>query len=281
MFVIINADDSGLHPAVRRAVLDLSKKGTLSSTTLLANGPDIEQAAKMEGVGLGVHLNLLRGRPILPGNQIKTLVGADNMLLGDYKKLFARYVTGRLDHKQVEAEWSAQIERILDLGVKPTHFDSEKHIHAWPTLMAVAGRLADRYGVRWLRRPKECSELSRVDSGGIRVRFLNVCALFQKKPKKVSWPDMLWGIADQGENLSPQGFLKYMQQHAGERAGLVVEICCHPGLPETGDPEIPAEFGKMRVGLQWQAEFDALSNPEWLDVFDELGANVVNYGDLP
>jgi len=276
MFVIINVDDLGLHPAVRRAVVALSEMGMVTSSTLMANGPDLEAAAGVGGVGLGVHLNVLRGRPVLPPERISTLVTGQGLFLGDYGKLFSRYLAGRVDLRQVEAEWAAQIERIQDLGVRPTHLDSEKHIHAWPGMMAVAGKLAARFGIQWVRRPRECGGLLRMDKGGLRTKFLNVCALLQKKPAHVFWPDHVWGIADQGERLLPDAFKAYM---AGS-SDRVVEIVCHPGAPRDGDPPLPSDFGSLRVGGQWRIEYDRLADPEWKRVFRELGVQRVHYGQI-
>ncbi|MEF2145912.1 MAG: ChbG/HpnK family deacetylase, partial [Desulfovibrionaceae bacterium] len=191
-------------------------------------------------------------------------------------KLFSRYLSGRVDLRQVEAEWAKQIEHVMDLGVKPTHLDSEKHIHAWPGLMAVAGRLAERYRIGWVRRPRECAQTLRLDKGALRTTFLNMCSLFQRKPHNVDWPDKVWGIADQGERLLPELFRKYMTG-----GGDVVEIVCHPGDSREGDPGLPEDFGKMRISGQWAAEFERLSDPAWLDVMRELGANLVHYGQIP
>lgn len=276
MFVIVNVDDLGLHPAVRRAVVSLSEKGVVTSSTLLANGPDVEQAARIGGIGLGVHLNVLRGRPVLQPRLVSSLVGENDLFFGDYGKLFAKYLSSRVDLHQVEAEWAAQIERILDLGVQPTHLDSEKHIHAWPGMMAVAGRLAARYGIRWVRRPRECAGLLRLDKGGLRTKFLNVCAMMQKQPVDVFWPDRVWGIADQGERLLPAAFKAYM---AGS-TDRVVEIVCHPGDPRDDDPPLPADFGSMRVGAQWRLEYDRLADPQWQGMFREMEARLVHYGQI-
>ncbi|WP_040368563.1 ChbG/HpnK family deacetylase [Paucidesulfovibrio longus] len=276
MFIIVNVDDLGLHPAVRRAVVALSTEGIVTSSTLMANGPDLEESARIGGVGLGVHMNVLRGRSVLQPRLVSSLLGDDDLFLGDYGKLMGRYFAGRVDLRQVESEWAAQIEKIMDLGVRPTHLDSEKHIHAWPGMMAVAGRLAERYGIRWVRRPRECAGLLRFDKGGLRTKFLNVCALMQKKPEAVSWPDRIWGIADQGERLLPDAFKEYM---AGSN-DRVVEICCHPGDPQEGDPPLPVEFGAMRVGSQWSVEFDRLSDPRWRDVLREMDARLVHYGQI-
>ena len=279
MKVIVNVDDGGLHPAVRRAVVALSASGLVTSCSLMANGPDLDEAAAMQGVGLGVHLNILRGIPTCPAQEITSLVNENGLFLGDYGKLFFRYLSGRVKLQQVEKEWSAQVERILDLGIRPSHVDSEKHIHAWPGLTEVAARVAVKHGIKWMRHPVECSALSRMDKGGLRTKFLNVCGLFHSRPRDVSWPDTVWGIADQGESLRPDLFHAYVTEYRKNHGSLdLVEICCHPGLSQAGDPSIPAEYGAMRVAGQWLTEFDRLSDPAWKDVIKELGAELVPFG---
>ncbi|MDD4951008.1 MAG: ChbG/HpnK family deacetylase [Desulfovibrionaceae bacterium] len=276
MFVVVNADDLGLHPAVRRAVEALAGSGVLSSSSLLANGPDLEAAARVQGVGLGAHLNILRGRPLGPPAEVSSLVGPDGLFLGGYAKLLARYVLGRVDMGQVEREWSRQIQRLVDLGVRPTHCDSEKHVHAWPGLMSAACRTAKRFGIKWVRRPRERSPLLRLDLGGIRAKFLSACALFQRPAAGVGWPDLVWGVADQGRALLPGAFRRYIERH---RPGLI-EVVCHPGLAQPGDPPLPPEFGPMRVSGQWADEYGLLSNPAWTGVLRDLGAELTNYGRL-
>lgn len=281
MKIIVNVDDAGVHPGVARAVETLANKGVVTSTSLVANGPDVEGAAGLDCIGLGVHLDILRGRPVGHWQDRKTLVDENGMFLGSPTQLFKRYVMGKLDHGHVEKEWAAQIERVLDLGVKPTHLTSQGHVHAWPTLTRMAGDLATRYNIRWIRKPEECSELTRLDIGGLQTKFLKVCGLFSRDTEEVSWPDLIWGIADQGSALQPESFLEYMKR-SKEKLEVVdiVEICCRPGLMSAGDPPISNVYGPTNISATWRAEFESLSNPAWLDVFAELGADMVGFGDL-
>ena len=278
MFVVINVDDLGLNPAVRRAVEKLGASGAVTSSTVMANGPDVEKAAEVKSVGLGAHLNILRGTPLSDPSEIPSLVGKDGNFVGSYVKLLGRYVTGRLKHAEVELEWSRQIEKLKGLGIELTHFDSEKHIHAWPTLMMIATKLAKANNIKWVRRPVECSSLARLDTGALRTAVLNTCGLFQRKQEGVRWPDSLWGIADQGAELLPERFEEFVKENGPFD---VIEICCHPGFPLEGDPQIPGSFGNLRVGKQWMAEYEALLAPEWKTVFARLGAEVVSYGQIP
>ena len=276
MFVIVNVDDCGLHPAVGRAVSDLSKKNIVTSTSVLANGPWAHEAVKLDGVGLGVHLNILRGRPILPLRDVSTLVGDDGLFVGRYPILFTRYVTGGLDFAQVRKEWKAQIEKLLDMGIKPTHFDSEKHIHAWPGLMEISMDLAREYGISWVRRPVEKTRI-KADIGSLRTAVLNFFGLFHKRSRQVAWPDTVWGIANQGKTLSPSRFITHVKSLKDVR---VLEISCHPGKPEPSDPPLPQEFGPLRVGSQWQIEYDSLMRPQWKNAMAETGSQLVHYGQI-
>lgn len=276
MFVIINVDDFGLHPAVGRAVSGLSKNNIVTSTSILANGPWAKDAVKLDGVGLGVHLNVLRGRPLLPLRDVSSLVGDDGLFVGRYPILFIRYITGGIDFSQVRNEWKTQIERLLDMGIKPTHLDSEKHIHAWPGFMEIAVDLAREYGISWVRRPMDKTGI-KVDLGGLRTSVLNFFCMFHKRSQQVAWPDAVWGIANQGKSLSPSRYVSHMKALKNVR---VLEIACHPGLPEPSDPPIPQEFGPLRVGGQWQVEYDSLLRPEWKNAFADTGAQLVNYGQI-
>ena len=55
----------------------------------------------------------------------------------------------------IEAEVDAQIRWFLDRGVRPTHLDSHRHIHAFSPIFARVVALARRYDIRFVRRHRE------------------------------------------------------------------------------------------------------------------------------
>lgn len=291
MFVVVNVDDLGLHVAVRRAVEDLAGLARVSSATLLVNGPDAAAAARLcEGgsssgagaLGIGVHLNILRGRPIGPAHEIPGLVGSSGLFLGDYVALFKRYLSRAFTPEDAEREWTRQVERALELGVTPTHLDSEKHIHVWPGLFEAACRVAERFGIGWVRRPVELVSPLRWDKGARRARILNLFALWHQLPKngRVACPTCVFGVADQGADLLPGRLGAYMKRVRPD----VLEVVCHPGAPMpdelAGAGPLPAEYGPMRISGQWRLERDALAAPGWDAVFAAAGARLVHYGQL-
>lgn len=280
MLVVTNVDDLGLHPAVRRAVDKLAEAGVVTSSTLLANGPDLSESIllqdKHENLGLGAHLNLLRGKPISNPDHIPSLVDDDGLLFGNYSSLLLRYLTGRIKLAEVEREWSAQIEYLLDYKVRLTHFDSEKHIHAWPGLFTLVGNLANRYGIKWIRKPYEHTPLIRFDKGMLRTRFLQLCLAGSFPDKEPHTAECVWGIGDQKQNLDPALFEQYCRAYRPQ----LIEIVCHPGSPHNDDGPLPRDFGPMRVKDQWREEFSSLLKRGWLEIFEKIGATPVNYGQI-
>jgi len=281
MKLIINVDDAGIHPAVGRAVKILAEKGVVTSASLVANGIDVVNGAKLTDVGLGVHLDILRGRPLNHWQSISTIVDENGMFLKTPVSLFRRYAMGNVDHEHVEKEWSAQIEYVIDLGVRPTHLSSHKHIHAWPSLTRMAGDLAKRYNIGWMRKPEECSEISRLDKGGLNAKFLNICGFFDRETEGVMWSDLFWGIADNGASLSTAAFSKYVRRYgAGVAPDAVMELCCHPGMIVAGDPAIESHYNPIEISGCWRNEFESLAESNWGEVINELGMHLTDFGRL-
>lgn len=146
--LIINADDFGLTAGINRAVLEAYQTGVLTSATLMAVGlawhEAVELARANPGLGVGVHLTLTALRPVLPPEEVPSLV--------DKRGRFRRLGRAPLWRKdEVEKEWRAQITRLVEAGLKPTHLDSHHHVHLWPGLVDVAVKLAREFELPALR----------------------------------------------------------------------------------------------------------------------------------
>ena len=67
--LIINADDFGLSHGITDGILLTHRKGLLTSTSLMVNQPATEYAVRrapeVSNLGVGIHLNLTEGSPIL------------------------------------------------------------------------------------------------------------------------------------------------------------------------------------------------------------------------
>lgn len=116
----------------------------------MANGRYFEQACRLiareqlEG-RVGVHLVLDEG-PAL-SREMRAFVNDSGELC---VRRGLRRLPGALA-AAIEAELTAQIERVLRAGIVPTHFDSHRHIHTSFSIGRIVVRLARRYGVRYVR----------------------------------------------------------------------------------------------------------------------------------
>ena len=152
--LIVNADDFGLAPGVTRGILELARCGAVTSTSTMINLPGSQEAvaaARRAGLDMGLHLNICLGAPLLPPAAVPSLV-APNGRFVRADVITRRRFAGQLRLDEVEREWSAQIERFLACGVRPSHLDSHCHVHAYPGLYQLTLRLALRYAIPGVRR---------------------------------------------------------------------------------------------------------------------------------
>ncbi|MFP7171300.1 chitin disaccharide deacetylase [Terribacillus sp. FSL K6-0262] len=141
--LIINADDFGYSRAINFGIIDCFQHGVLSSATLMTNMPGAAHAAELakqnQDLGVGVHLVLTCGNPILKNH--RTIVDVD----GKFRKLSFYESAFNIELDEVYDEWKAQIERFLAFGIKPTHLDSHHHINTYEGIREVFVRLAEEY----------------------------------------------------------------------------------------------------------------------------------------
>jgi hopanoid biosynthesis associated protein HpnK len=158
--LIINADDFGLTSGVNRGILQAYSDGIVNSSTLMACGPQFDEAVSLSaaapGLSVGCHVLLVDGSPASPANQVASLLQRSTPRFRDSLAQFALLAaTGRLDGSQIEAEITAQIRKLQSAGIQVSHLDSHKHTHMFPIVFKAMTRAAKKCGVRALRNPFE------------------------------------------------------------------------------------------------------------------------------
>jgi hypothetical protein len=149
--LIINADDFGLSEAVSRGIIKAHREGILTSTSFMVNFPWASELAPMlkeaPELGVGIHLNLTAGNPVLPKEQVASLVTGE----GQFSKAIL-HLRFRVDMAEAKREWAAQVERgIALLGRTPTHLDTHRYLQGFPGFAAVMVDLAREYGIPAVR----------------------------------------------------------------------------------------------------------------------------------
>src|SRR5271170_3251034 len=85
--LIVTADDFGLALSVNEAVEEGHCRGILTAASLMVTGEAaadaVARARRLPRLGVGLHLVLVDGTPVLPPEQIPELVGPDGKFSTD------------------------------------------------------------------------------------------------------------------------------------------------------------------------------------------------------
>jgi len=183
----VNADDFGLTAGVNRAIVKLHQVGMLTSTTLMARAEATAEAIRMAcatpSLGVGCHVVLVDGDPVLPPHEIPSLVDAQTgrfyPTLGAFLK---QLLTGHIRSAEIQAEAAAQILLLQNEGVTLSHIDTHKHVHMFPAVLKPVLRAAAGCGIRSIRNPFEPTWSLRATPGAPWLRRAEVHLLRQFLP---------------------------------------------------------------------------------------------------
>ena len=285
--LIVNADDLGWTEGVNRGIAEAHGKGIVTSASLLANGAAFASAVglvrKTPGLGVGVHLNLSDGEPAAAANLVSRLLNARGKLESKPKSLLLRLARRSVSLEEVEREWDAQIGKVRDAGIEPTHLDGHRHVHMLPGLFEIALRLARRHGIAAIRVAHEESSLRAALSAGasqkgavvmkqgVQARGLKLLApdAHEKAERAgIATTDYFCGIAQTGE-LTKDGVLKLLEVLPEG----TTELMCHPGF-------LDAELAKSATRLQAsrKMELEILTNTEVRNLVASQGIRLIDYG---
>lgn len=271
--LIVNADDYGRSANVSRGIRDAYLHGILRSTTCMMNMPSVVDDIKIAqretpDLGMGVHLVLTAGRPLLPAEKVPTLVGPD----GAFLKLDRLIGTRTHIHPaQAKAEWQSQIENfIAATGHTPTHLDSHHHSSYFtPGLFQSMLELAKEYGTA-VRLPVEPD--ARDTMAGIPAELLH--------PVVEAAPRLL----EQFRPPHPDAFFASFYDDLATKEELfrifhsledgIFEVMTHPGY---SDPDLIAGTS---YAVQRDRELQILTDPETVAEVKKCNIELIHFGQL-
>jgi len=158
-YLIVNGDDFGLTQGVTDGILSAWQKGILTSTTAMVNLPGalervVRACRQHPGLPIGLHLNLVHGRPVLPPEQVPSLVDRQGCFL-PLLELVPRLP--QVAPEEVRLECFAQAERLQRGGVMFDHIDCHQGLPAaYTPFLPIMLDLAHHYRVP-LRNPAPAS----------------------------------------------------------------------------------------------------------------------------
>lgn len=285
--LIVNADDLGLTPGVNRAIAECCRYGVVTSTTLMANGAAFADALsavrQLASTGVGCHIGLVDGRPLLPPARIPTLIAGGAGAFYPSIASFARAaVRGRIREDHVEAEAMAQMRRLQSAGINLSHFDAHKHAHMFPAILAPLLHAARNCGIAAVRNPFEPR------------RPLPLSSLLGRAKLWKRWAEvkLLRAWAGQFRRAVCQAGLATTDGTVGiavtgllDAALFAViiaalpdgtwELCCHPGYH---DADLAAVTTRLRRSRQREREL--LTSAFAREVLERHQVQLISYSDL-
>lgn len=246
--LIVNADDFGRTAGINRGVAEAHRRGIVTSATLMVAHAGALEATRIAQenprLGIGLHLALTGGPPVLPPKQIPTLVDASDQLPEKPEGL------AKASPHDVLIESRAQLKRFREiLSRPPTHIDVHHHAQRIPAVLEALLTLAWETGL-----PVRCVSLemkTRLKREGIPTTDRSIDSFF-----------------DAGAKL--EGLLRIF---ADLELGTT-ELVCHPAVvddelrPSGGDPDPRAR------------ELQILTDPEARQVLQAAGIRLIHFGEL-
>jgi predicted glycoside hydrolase/deacetylase ChbG (UPF0249 family) len=244
--LIVNADDLGRTAGINAGIFEAHRRGIVTSATLMVAYPAaVDAAAEMAAypeLGVGLHVALTGGPPVLPAESLPSLVDAEGRLPRRPEGLAG------VDPGEVLAEVRAQFDRFRRLvGRLPTHLDSHHHSHRVPAVLDAVLAVAGEHGLpvrdsgEGMRPRLEAAGLSTTD------RFL----------------DRFYG-----EEVRLEVLLEIV---AGLAPGTT-EVMCHPGHV---DAELAAG---STYTIDRELEIELLSHPEVRAAIRRRGIRLAHFG---
>ena len=287
--LIVNADDFALTTGVNRAIVEAHNAGIVTSASMMANGVALESAVQLgranPRLGVGCHVVLVDGNPVLPAEDVASLVAdhpAGSAFVNTLSTFAGRSLLGRLDPAQIEAEAIAQFRKLQSSGLRLTHFDTHKHTHIVPSVTQALLLAAGKCGIRAVRNPFVPSWPWLLTSflGRPRLwrRYLEVRALrsfasaFRRKVKRagLATTDGILGVVVTGV-LDERWFETII---AAMPEGTW-EFVCHPGY---NDDDLGRAQTRLRASRE--DELHLLTSQFARDVLARHGVELICFQDL-
>jgi len=284
--VIITGDDFGLSLGVNEAIEQAHRNGILAAASLMVAEPAaddaVARARALPRLRVGLHLVVVRGRPVLPPEQIPDLVDKAGRLKTNLAGAAFNIFFKPAARRQLEGEIRAQFERFRASGLTLDHVDGHCHLHLHPIILGMILKIGPEYGMRAIRLPYEPFAPSwRAMHADFTTRFghgillLPWVAFMRRRFKSagIAHNDFLFGINDTGHLTADRvlALLPCLPEGTSE-------IHFHPAaastLQESGD-ENPD-----RIGFEAQGELAALTDERLKTALDAAGVKRIGFADL-
>ena len=274
--LIVNADDYGHTDGVSAGIREAYQVGIVTSTSAMMNKPAVvtalEAAKACPGLGIGVHLVLTSGSPLLPAEKVPSLVTPEKKFHN--QEGFIKHIHD-IDLAEVWAEWNAQVEKFVALsGRAPDHLDSHHHSSYFtPALFEMMLKLADQYGCA-IRRPQW--ELGSDPSESLPAPYTKEGVAEMHRLLAQYHPRTTDGFTDEfyGDGATLENLLAILSRNAEGSADHSLEIMTHPAVVDA-ELRAASTYNETR-GL----ERVLLQHPQMLAYIESHSIELINFAQL-
>ncbi len=251
--IIINADDFGYSVNKNEAVKYGVQNGIITSASIITNMEGFEQAVnevlpEIPFLDLGFHFNIMEGKSLTNPSLITDRYGYFNR---SFPEIMLE-AGGKKFQRQIEAEFRAQIERILQYK-HISHVDSHIHTHAIPAVFDIVSALTIEYKIPFIRTQKEIPY--KIPYKAVSVNFcinsvknilLNTFTFINKLSlENLNTNDYFIGILYTG-NMNKETILEGLKKIKNDNS--VTEIIFHPSI----------EMDNSYLNISGKREFELL-----------------------
>jgi chitin disaccharide deacetylase len=260
-YLLVNADDFGLHADINRGISECVERGRVQSVSFSVTGQAVDwkklQEWSRHGVHIGLHVTLV-GEPW----------ATDGRTLQSWKDLLAQLLLrGRATRDDVDREMRRQFQLCADNGIDPhtlSHVDSHQHVHVLRGVWQPCLVVAREYNIPRIRVPW-CPSLKAMKKsiGGIALQIIS-----RRRAAEVNGSLPCLGLAHAGRNTITtfSSELSCDADAAANHPSIGVELVVHPGV---NSPELEARYGDWH--FDWTRERDALLSPQFSDAVSANG----------
>ena len=277
-FLIVTADDFGLHEAVNEAIEQASLNGILTAASLMVAAPAaadaIRRARELPRLRVGLHVVLADGMAMLGHDAIPHLADEAGRMNGRMFVNGVRFIAFPAVRRQLEAEIRAQFSAFARTGLELDHVNVHKHFHVHPTLLEMLLRIGRDYGTAAVRVPDEPLWFAAYSGNGFSVAGAALLApwvaLMKRRLRAARVPhnDRIFGLAASGA-MDEEKLLAIL----AKLPPGITEVYLHPAT--LSGSAIAASMSRYRHA----DELAALLSPRVRAAVEAAGVGLGGYAD--
>jgi len=287
--LIVAADDFGLTRKINEAIAKAHREGIVTAASLIVNGGAFESAVDILKqnplLDAGLHLNLTEGYAVAPHDQIPSLANSSGFLYHHPFDLLKAFLRRRVRLIDLEREIRAQLQKVSASGIRLTHLDGHKHVHAVPKIFHLICRIAPDYGIRAVRSTIETTPRLHLlvarnfgAAGQILKQYLFgktlsgtfVLARLKNGSRTLNTPERFYGVTQTGF-LDLRAFGDMVRSLPDG----ISELMCHPGYVDEDLTRTPT-----RLHVQRERELQLLTGREVRGLLENAGVELASYRHL-